>query len=227
MYTSFGLLCVNGVFMYHIFIVVRTEPWLMCGGCGWYTRRNMDIHSGLVWFNPLKCFFGSEGHVALDRNPGPQCDTLLLRMIPGYLLSAFPHRQFHTLPGLLDSRAALPNSYPNACMPMQGGNLYHFYDGLWYDPAERRTHDLPCERRTRYRLIHPVTVWYSFSVHAWSPLCVAIWICMVKISDAASKCWKEDHWLVLMHLSLMWWLPCCINMINHGLCPLVRGLRGL
>ena len=24
----------------------------------------------LVWFNPLKCFFGSEGHVALDRNPG-------------------------------------------------------------------------------------------------------------------------------------------------------------
>ena len=79
-------------------------------------------------------------------------------MIPGDLLSAFPHRQFHTLPGLLDSRAALPNSYPNACMPMQGGNLYHFYDGLWYDPAERRTHDLPCERRTRYRLSQPDTV---------------------------------------------------------------------
>ena len=35
--------------------------------------------------------------------------------------------------GLLDSRAALSNSYPNACMPMQGGSLYHFYDGLWYD----------------------------------------------------------------------------------------------
>ena len=51
-------------------------------------------------------------------------------MIPGDLLSAFPHRQFHTLPGLLDSWAALPNSYPNACMPMQGGSLYHFYDGL-------------------------------------------------------------------------------------------------
>ena len=73
-------------------------------------------------------------------------------MIPGDLLSAYSHRQFHTLPGLLDSWAALPNSYPNACMPMQGGSLYHFYDGLWYDPAERRTHDLPCERRTRYRL---------------------------------------------------------------------------
>ena len=79
-------------------------------------------------------------------------------MIPGDLLSAFPHRQFHTLPGLLDSWAALPNSLPNACMPMQGGNLYHFYDGLWYDPAERRTHDLPCERRTRYRLSQPDTV---------------------------------------------------------------------
>ena len=33
-------------------------------------------------------------------------------MIPGDLLSAFPHRQFHTLPGLLDSWAAPPNSYP-------------------------------------------------------------------------------------------------------------------
>ena len=82
-------------------------------------------------------------------------------MIPGDLLSAFPHRQFHTLPGLLDSWAALPNSYPNACMPMQGGSLYHFYDGLWYDPAERRTHDLPSERRTRYRLSQPDTVYYA------------------------------------------------------------------
>ena len=83
-------------------------------------------------------------------------------MISGDLLSAFPHRQFHTLPGLLDSWAALPNSNPNACMPMQGGSLYHFYDGLWYDPAERRTHDLPCERRTRYRLSQPDTVWVFF-----------------------------------------------------------------
>ena len=78
-------------------------------------------------------------------------------MIPGDLLSAFPHRQFYTLPGLLDSWAALPNSNPNACVPMQGGSLHHFYDGLWYDPAERRTHDLPCER-TRYRLSQPDTV---------------------------------------------------------------------
>ena len=73
-------------------------------------------------------------------------------MIPGGLFSAFPHKQFHTLPGLLDSWAALPNSYSNACVPMRGGSLYHFYDGLWYDLAERRTHDLPCERRTQYRL---------------------------------------------------------------------------
>ena len=47
-------------------------------------------------------------------------------MIPGDLLSACPHRQVLTLSGLLDSRAALPNSYPNACVPMQGGSLYHF-----------------------------------------------------------------------------------------------------
>ena len=69
-------------------------------------------------------------------------DTLLLRMIPGDLLSACPHRQIHILPNLLDSRAALPNSNPNALRAMQGGTLYHFYDVLWYDPAGRRTHDV-------------------------------------------------------------------------------------
>ena len=41
----------------------------------------------------------------------------------------------HTLPGLLDSQAALSNSYPNALRSMQGGSLYHFYDGLSNDPA--------------------------------------------------------------------------------------------
>ena len=77
----------------------------------------------------IECFFGSESHVAPDRNPGPGYDTLLLRLIPGYLLSACPHRQFHTLPGLLDSRAALPNSYPNALHAMQGGIFVPF---LWW-----------------------------------------------------------------------------------------------
>ena len=93
--------------------------------------------------NPSLCFFGNEGHVALVRNMGPGYDTLLLRLIPGDLLSACPHRQFHTLPGLLDSQAALSNPYPNALRAMQGGSLHHFYDGLRYDPAGKRTHDLP------------------------------------------------------------------------------------
>ena len=91
--------------------------------------QNNGETSNVKWVGLIhySAFFGSEGHVALDRNPGPWYDTLLLRMVPGDLLSAFPHRQFRTLPGLLDSRAALPNSNPNACMPMQGGSLYHFY----------------------------------------------------------------------------------------------------
>ena len=61
-------------------------------------------------------------------------------MIPGDLSSAFPHKQFHTLPGLLDSWAALPNSYPNACMPMQGGSLYYFYDGMTRPRGELTTY---------------------------------------------------------------------------------------
>ena len=61
-------------------------------------------------------FFGTEGHVAFDRNPGPRYNTVLLWLIPGDLLSACPHRQFHTLHSLLDRRAALLNSYTNACI---------------------------------------------------------------------------------------------------------------
>ena len=80
-------------------------------------------------------------NVALDRNQGPGHNTLLLRLIPGDLLSACPQRQFHTLLSLLDSQAALPNSNPNALRAMQGGSLYHYYDGLLYDPAGTRTHD--------------------------------------------------------------------------------------
>ena len=101
-------------------------------------------------------------------------------MIPGDLLSAFPHRQFHTLLGLLDSWAALPNSNPNACMPMQGGSLYHFYDGLWYDPAERRTHDLPCERRTRYTIIF-ISMFSIYSIFIYQPFYWVIGIVMLTI----------------------------------------------
>ena len=46
--------------------------------------------------------FGSKGHVALDRNPALGYNTPLLPLIPSVRLSACPHRQFHTLPGLLD-----------------------------------------------------------------------------------------------------------------------------
>ena len=86
----------------------------------------MTLFSDFFWFKPLECFFDSEGHEALGINPGPGYDTLLLRLIPGDLLSACSHRQFQTLPGLLDSRAALPNSYPSALRVIQGGSPYFF-----------------------------------------------------------------------------------------------------
>ena len=53
-----------------------------------------------VLINPLECFFGIDGHVAVDRNPGLGYNILLLRLIPGDLLSACPNRQFHTLSSL-------------------------------------------------------------------------------------------------------------------------------
>ena len=69
------------------------------------------------WIIHYSAFFDIKGHVALDRNPGPGYDTLLWGLIQGHLLSACPHRQSHTLLGLLDSQAVLPNSYPFTCMP--------------------------------------------------------------------------------------------------------------
>ena len=48
-----------------------------------------------------------------------------------------PRRSFHVpkdsytqYPAFLDSRVELLNSYPNVLVSMQGGSLYHFYDGL-------------------------------------------------------------------------------------------------
>ena len=87
------------------------------------------VHITLDWLIDLSIiwFFGIESHVALDINTGPVYNALLLRLIPGDLLSACPHRQFHTLPGLLDSRAALSNSYRNACAPSREAvSTYHF-----------------------------------------------------------------------------------------------------
>ena len=65
-----------------------------------------------------------ECHAALDRN-----------QYPSDLYSACPHRQFHKLPGFLHSQAALPNSYPNACVRQ----VLQFFDGLWYDSAGRES----------------------------------------------------------------------------------------
>ena len=69
--------------------------------------------------DPLAYFFGIEGRVALDRNPGLECNTLLLRLVPWYLYNACPHIQFHTLHGLLCNRSALQISYPYTCVPIR------------------------------------------------------------------------------------------------------------
>ena len=79
----------------------------------WPSKDGLSYGHGWL-INPVECFFSIKGFVALDRNPGLGYNTLFLRLIPGDLYSESPHRQFHTLLGLLDSQAALPNSY--ACV---------------------------------------------------------------------------------------------------------------
>ena len=66
--------------------------------------------------NPL-VFWGIKGYKALDRNPVPGYNTLLLQLTPGNLYSVCPHRQFHKLPGRLHSWATMSNTYPYASIP--------------------------------------------------------------------------------------------------------------
>ena len=70
--------------------------------------RTCEREFGIIHYSAF-----SAAKIALDRNQGPGYDTLLLRLIPGDLLSACPHREFHTLPSLLDTWAALSNFFPN------------------------------------------------------------------------------------------------------------------
>ena len=55
-----------------------------------------------------------------------------------------PHRQFHTIPSLLDSRVALPNSYPNPWVLRKDAlcTIFMMVFGTWYDPPGTRTQDL-------------------------------------------------------------------------------------
>ena len=132
--------------MHIIFIFIIYKIQIYC-----HTRESLmslEIADELIDYF-INVAFGSDGHVALDRNLEPEYNTLLLRLIPVERISACPRRQIRILPGLLDSRAALSNSYPNASRAMQRDSVYQFYDGLWYDPTGTRTHDLPWERRIR------------------------------------------------------------------------------
>ena len=60
---------------------------------------------------------------------------------------------------------------------MQGGSLYPFYDGLWYDPLGTQTHGLPNERWIP--LSQPVTIFdhqgfcvYEASAHRDMIMCI-------------------------------------------------------
>ena len=66
-----------------------------------YRQKNVISISTMI--NPLECFFGSESHVALDRNLGPGYKTLPLQLVAGDLFIACPHWQFHTLPSFSES----------------------------------------------------------------------------------------------------------------------------
>ena len=90
--------------MHYLHFSTLTQRWLIDRFIDWL-------------INPFEFLFGIKGHVALDTNPGPRYNTLLLWLISWDLESAFPRRQFPTILDLSDTQAALPYSYPNSCVP--------------------------------------------------------------------------------------------------------------
>ena len=95
----------------------------------------------ILKIGPLQCFFGFEYHVAINRNPGSWYKTLLLRSIPGYLFSVCLHRHFRILSGLKTVELHC-QTFTLMLVCQAGGSLYHFYNGLWCDPAWVQTRDL-------------------------------------------------------------------------------------
>ena len=79
---------------------------------------------------------------------------------------------------------------------MQGGSLYHFYDGLWYHPAGTRTCDLPCERH------QPDTV--------FTKVCLEIWIFKINaegcITFRFTRADKDDPINLMALTQCCWWV---------------------
>ena len=89
-------------------------------------------------------------HLAnLDKHPWMSGFPFGFVCFHGYLFCRVPLIFHHVSHILYNCPLALSNYYPKACVPVQGGSLYHIYGGLWYNPAGMPTHDLPCEKRTR------------------------------------------------------------------------------
>ena len=126
--------------------------------------------------------FGIKVHVALDRNPGPGYNTLLLQSIPGDLLSACPHSQFHTLPGLLNSRAA--QQTPTLTHASQAGR--QFVPFLWWSLVWT-------SQGTNLRPI----AWEADTLTTKPSRCVFIW---VKLTSCANILYSSS--LVMGNLSL-------------------------
>ena len=70
------------------------------------------------------------------------------------------HVRIDKIPGILHY---LTPSLTPACKA--GGSGYHFYDGLWYDPAGARTQDLPYEMRANNKACGRVLTDFSVSIN--------------------------------------------------------------
>ena len=81
--------------------------------------------------NPLQCFLGTKGHVALDRSPGH--DTLLLRLTTD-LDQSVPHTTWS-----LETVGL--HRYTNACLPSKEAVCTND-DGLWHEHATNHEADL-------------------------------------------------------------------------------------
>ena len=137
-------------------------------------------------------------------------------MIPGDLLIAYPHRQFHTLPDLLDSWAALPNSYPNALRAYAGRQFVPF---LWWSlvwpsreansrPTVREADTLPTEptRHGLFKVCKQTEAMFQPSWKLHLNICLMLWVAFS---------WKTAKQCTCDNTSAPWQMNFNISLIKN------------
>ena len=132
-----------------------------------------------------------------------------------------PNRHFHTLPWLLDSWAALPNFFPNACVPSREAvcTIFMVFGMTW--PGGEATSYRAGDGQSHATHLATTTLWIMPTSHHTPRLVCCTCACVY------DKTWQKSRLVTNIYSTvepLLWGHPFCIRKVafQEGW-PLVRG----